>query len=80
MDKKLDKLSEYELLKLLAQIDYSLDKKNDLNLKNLRSKIYSRLYKEKLKNTDNVKLDYDKNDKIKVKLSYPYKDYITVKN
>ncbi len=80
LDKKLDKLSEYELLKLLAQIDYSLDKKNDLNLKNLRSKIYSRLYKEKLKNTDNVKLDYDKNDKIKVKLSYPYKDYITVKN
>lgn len=80
LDKKLEKLSEYDLLKLLAQIDYNLDKKNDQNLKKIRTKIYSKIYKNNLKNSEFVKLNYDKNNKIKVKLSYPHDDKIVVKN
>nr|MDD3720260.1 N-acetylmuramoyl-L-alanine amidase [Candidatus Gracilibacteria bacterium] len=79
LDSKLDKLGEYNLLKLLAIIDYKLDKTDDKNLKKLRSIVYTKINEKNNSKLNISKFDYDKISNIKVKLSYPYDDSISIK-
>lgn len=77
-DAKLDKLSEHQLLKLLATLDYKLEKSDNQDLKSLRSKVFIKIREKYIKNTKIVTSWYDKNNKIDIKLSYPLEDYIKI--
>ncbi|NDK08511.1 hypothetical protein EOM39_04685 [Candidatus Gracilibacteria bacterium] len=77
-DAKLDKLSEHQLLKLLASLDYKLEKSDNQDLKSLRSKVFIKIREKYIKNTKIVTSGYDKNNKIDIKLSYPLEDYIKI--
>lgn len=80
LDEKLDKLSEHNLLKLLALLDYKLEKTNDKKYSNLRSKVFIKIREKYIKSSNFVTSWYDRNNKISIKLSYPYEDYIKIKN
>lgn len=76
---KLDKMSEYDLLKLLSMLDYKLEKSEKKDLKTLRSKVFIKIREKYIKNTKIVTSWYDKNNKINIKLSYPLENYIKIK-
>ena len=78
--KKLDNFNEEKLLNILAKINFSLDEKFSKkyeNIKNILTDYFN--YKEK-KNNNNLLIKYDNKQKIKIKLSYPNNDYITIKS
>ncbi|MDD3302154.1 MAG: N-acetylmuramoyl-L-alanine amidase [Candidatus Gracilibacteria bacterium] len=78
---KLDKLSEHNLLTLLAAIDYKIDKtSNTTNLKKLRTIVYLKI--QKLQKSSSTQLatknSFDKTNYISIKLSYPDDNKITI--
>lgn len=85
LDIKLDKLSEYNLLKTLALLDYKIDKstpweyKNSMIYKNLRTMVLLKIKSKKQESSKIVTLWYDKNNKISIKLSYPDENNIKIK-
>lgn len=83
LDHRLDAMEEHDLLKILALIDYRIDKPNWLNpdlLKQLKVKIMASIkYKQtNSKNLYSQNTNFDKTKYIKIKLSYPYEDRITI--
>lgn len=79
LDSKLSKLSEYDLLRLLAAIDYKLDSTNEIRLKYLRDRVFKKISGDVINSNAKTNVSYDKNTKIKVKLSYPISDSISIK-
>ncbi len=78
LDLKLDKLSEYDLLKMLAIIDYKIEQKKNKDIILLRNKVYRKIKSKATKSYQSVMLWYDKNNKISIKLSYPDENNIKI--
>ena len=84
---KLDNLSENKLLNILLKIELALDKLwdsyKDLNkiiiLKDIKKHILDIEKKKTIKNLNSNIVEFDKSNKIKVKLSYPLNDHISFK-
>lgn len=79
LDNKLNKLSEHDLLELLAALDYKIDKTKDIKLSIIRNKVFSKIKEKSLKSSNSVVSWYDKNNKISIKLSYPLENNIKIK-
>ena len=81
LSSKIDKLSEHNLLTLLAAIDYKIDKtSNTTNLKKLRTIVYLKIQNlQKSSSTQlAIKNSFDKTNYLSVKLSYPDDKKITI--
>ncbi len=83
IDFYLKRLKENKLLNLLAKIELVLDKNIDWNKKLVLNQVKSlilNIENNKLKNifSTNIKKSFDDNNKIKVKLSYPFDEYINL--
>ena len=77
--KPLSKYSDREIIDLLAKLEVSLEEKQDKVKTNLKWLIIE-YFKYKKSEIYNHYISQDKEDKIKIKLSYPDNDEITIKS